>query len=47
MMPAASSARFDSQFPGSARLCAAVGELAETEGHHPDISFGWVTRPSR
>ena len=18
-----------------------VGELAETEGHHPDISFGW------
>ena len=19
----------------------AVGELAETQGHHPDISFGW------
>ena len=19
-----------------------VGELAETEGHHPDVSFGWV-----
>ena len=18
-----------------------VGELAETEGHHPDVSFGW------
>jgi 4a-hydroxytetrahydrobiopterin dehydratase len=18
-----------------------IGELAETEGHHPDISFGW------
>jgi pterin-4a-carbinolamine dehydratase len=22
-----------------------VGELAESEGHHPDISFGWDTRP--
>jgi 4a-hydroxytetrahydrobiopterin dehydratase len=21
-----------------------VGELAETEGHHPDISFGWGSR---
>jgi len=20
---------------------AKVGELAETEGHHPDINFGW------
>jgi hypothetical protein len=20
-----------------------VGELAETEGHHPDISFGWAS----
>ncbi len=22
-------------------LCAKGGELAEAEGHHPDISFGW------
>jgi 4a-hydroxytetrahydrobiopterin dehydratase len=22
-------------------LFEAVGDLAETEGHHPDISFGW------
>jgi 4a-hydroxytetrahydrobiopterin dehydratase len=22
-------------------LVQEVGELAETEGHHPDISFGW------
>ena len=21
--------------------CSKVGELAEAEGHHPDISFGW------
>jgi hypothetical protein len=25
-----------SQFPGSTRLCS-----GSTEGHHPDISFGW------
>jgi 4a-hydroxytetrahydrobiopterin dehydratase len=24
-----------------------VGELAETEGHHPDISFGWGYATSR
>src|SRR5262249_28450114 len=24
-----------------------VGDLAEAESHHPDISFGWVTRPFR
>jgi 4a-hydroxytetrahydrobiopterin dehydratase len=29
------------QFPGSAlNFVQEVGELAETEGHHPDISFG-------
>ena len=24
-----------------------VGELAETQGHHPDISFGWDEHPER
>ena len=24
-------------------LVQQVGELAEAEGHHPDISFGWAT----
>jgi 4a-hydroxytetrahydrobiopterin dehydratase len=23
------------------KSAAELGELAETEGHHPDISFGW------
>jgi pterin-4a-carbinolamine dehydratase len=31
-----------SQFPGGAYSFAqAIGELAEAEGHHPNISFGW------
>jgi pterin-4a-carbinolamine dehydratase len=29
-----------SQFPGGAYLWG-IGELAEAEGHHPNISFGW------
>ena len=42
MMPTASSARFDSAISGKrSPLFSEVGELAETEGHHPDISFGW------
>ena len=42
MMPIASSARFDSAISGKAlAFVQRVGELAETEGHHPDISFGW------
>ena len=42
MMPTASSARFDSAISGnSLTFVQEVGELAETEGHHPDISFGW------
>ena len=28
-------------FRESLAFVQAVGELAETEGHHPDISFGW------
>jgi pterin-4a-carbinolamine dehydratase len=42
MKPTASSARFDSAISGK-RLpsCSKVGELADSEGHHPDISFGW------
>jgi 4a-hydroxytetrahydrobiopterin dehydratase len=30
-----------SNFPGALRFVREVGELAENEGHHPDISFGW------
>jgi 4a-hydroxytetrahydrobiopterin dehydratase len=32
------------EFPNFARALALVnriGEVAEAEGHHPDISFGW------
>ncbi|WP_346732578.1 4a-hydroxytetrahydrobiopterin dehydratase [Bradyrhizobium sp. 186] len=32
--------RFDS-FREALGVIQKVGELAETEGHHPDISFGW------
>ena len=28
-------------FGEALRFVQLVGELAETEGHHPDISFGW------
>jgi len=28
-------------FADALRFVQAVGELAETEGHHPDIGFGW------
>lgn len=28
-------------FRGALKFVQHVGELAETEGHHPDISFGW------
>lgn len=28
-------------FKSAQRFVAAVGDLAESEGHHPDISFGW------
>jgi 4a-hydroxytetrahydrobiopterin dehydratase len=28
-------------FGEALRFVRKVGELAETEGHHPDISFGW------
>ena len=28
-------------FTGALALVQEIGELAETEGHHPDISFGW------
>jgi 4a-hydroxytetrahydrobiopterin dehydratase len=42
MMPAGSSAHFDFAISGEAlAFVQRVGELAETEGHHPDISFGW------
>jgi len=42
MMPAASSAHFDSAiFREALAFVQQVGELAESEGHHPDISFGW------
>src|ERR1019366_10587154 len=48
-IPAESSALFDSATfrkcspcsAGSARLVQDVGQLAEAEGHHLDISFGW------
>jgi 4a-hydroxytetrahydrobiopterin dehydratase len=28
-------------FVESLQFVNAVGEIAETEGHHPDITFGW------
>jgi 4a-hydroxytetrahydrobiopterin dehydratase len=28
-------------FPEALAFVQKVGELAEAEGHHPDISFGW------
>jgi len=31
---------FGSQFQ-EASLVQKVGEIAEAEGHHPNISFGW------
>ena len=30
-----------SKFPGRLSFIQEVGELAEAEGHHPDITFGW------
>jgi 4a-hydroxytetrahydrobiopterin dehydratase len=36
-----------SNFRQALGFVAEVGDLAETESHHPDISFGWATRPSR
>jgi 4a-hydroxytetrahydrobiopterin dehydratase len=30
-----------SNFRGSLGFVQRVGELAESEGHHPDITFGW------
>ncbi len=30
-----------SDFVASLDLVNKIGELAENEGHHPDISFGW------
>ena len=43
MTPIALSACFDSAISGSSlTFVQEVGELAETEGHHPDISFGWA-----
>jgi len=41
MMPAASSAHFDSAFPGSACLRAASRRACRERRHHPDIRFGW------
>src|SRR5262249_40284852 len=37
----ASSAHFDFAFWEALAFMQRVGELAETEGHHPDISLGW------
>ena len=37
--PTASGGPFDST--NSGKRSSLFGELAETEGHHPDISFGW------
>ena len=37
--PGASSG--PSEFPTFVALVQQVAELAEAEGHHPDISFGW------
>ena len=47
-MPTASNGPFDSPiFREALAFVQEVGELAEIEGHHPDISFGWdyVTVP--
>ena len=42
MMPTVSSAHFGSAISGKPlAFVQEVGELAESEGHHPDISFGW------
>ncbi len=30
-----------SDFVSALKFVNQVGELAETEGHHPDITFGW------
>ena len=30
-----------SNFDGALRFVNRVGEVAEREGHHPDIAFGW------
>lgn len=30
-----------SDFAGAMRLVQKIADLAEAEGHHPDISFGW------
>jgi 4a-hydroxytetrahydrobiopterin dehydratase len=30
-----------SNFRAALNFVRGVGELAETEGHHPDVSFGW------
>ena len=30
-----------SNFRAALNFVRNVGELAETEGHHPDVSFGW------
>jgi 4a-hydroxytetrahydrobiopterin dehydratase len=39
---AASSARFRSRnFREALAFVQEIGELAEAEGHNPDISFGW------
>ena len=40
-MPAASSAHFDSAFPGSACLRAASRRACRERRHHPDIRSGW------
>src|SRR5262249_20795931 len=42
MMATASSGLFRfSNFREALGFVADVSDLAETEGHHPDISFGW------
>jgi 4a-hydroxytetrahydrobiopterin dehydratase len=41
MMPTASSAVSLGNFRESLAFVQKIGELAEAEGHHPDISFGW------
>lgn len=34
--------RFEAEnFVEALKLVELIGELAETEGHHPDITFGW------
>jgi pterin-4a-carbinolamine dehydratase len=44
MMPNASSAFRFRNFREALAFVQRVGELAESEGHHPDISFGWGSR---